>query len=506
MYIARRNISLSIWILALGYFLFYIPYSALTKVLSKGILPGMDGPISGFELLPATAIATTLTLPVFITMAGWWKYVPNRKHLLGIPFPVPRWQTFVSGLATAVIIATTTLNYTFVGISIVFALLMMRGGVLIMSPVIDFIFKRKVHWYSWAALGLSLLAVTVAFAEVEGYQMTLIAAINVGAYLIGYVFRLQFMTRIAKSKRPEENTRYFVEETFVAAMALTLAPGLFALIGQGGIMMDLRAGFTTFLTSPLVVPALGIGFLYSCLYMFGSHIYLDHRENTFCIPLNRCSSLLSGVVASYALVVLLDQAPPSPQQLVAAGILLVAILFLGFPTWEARRQTGSDAILPGLARRVLLFVCHGNTSRSPIAQAICCAEIATRLGLEPEALAAAHIDVHSAGVAAEPGKPMKSSAKEALAQLGIPAPEHAAQPLTPALVQRANVIFCMTEAQRRAVIETVPSARSKTRLLDPEADLEEPVDEAATLAFARQSRRLIRRHLNDVTRNGELAV
>ena len=191
MFIARRNISLGIWGLSLGYFFFYIPYSALTKVLSQGLLPGMDGPVSGFELLPATALATTLTLSVFITLAGWWKYVPNRKRLLGIPFPVPRWQTFISGLATAVIIATTTLNYTFVGISIVFALLMMRGGVLVMSPVIDFIFKRKVHWYSWAALALSLLAIGMAFADVGGYQMTLIAAINVGAYLIGYVFRLQ---------------------------------------------------------------------------------------------------------------------------------------------------------------------------------------------------------------------------------------------------------------------------------------------------------------------------
>lgn len=503
MYIARRNISLGIWGLALGYFFFYIPYSALTRVLSQGLLPGMDGPVSGFELLPATALATTLTLPVFITLAGWWKYVPNRKRLLGIPFPVPRWQTLISGLATAVIIATTTLNYTFVGISIVFALLMMRGGVLVMSPVIDFIFKRKVHWYSWAALVLSLLAIGLAFAEVGGYQMTIIAAINVGAYLIGYVFRLQFMTRIAKSKRPVENTRYFVEETVVAAMALTLVPALFAVIGQGGIMMDLRAGFTTFLTSELVAPALLIGFLYACLYMFGSHIYLDHRENTFCIPLNRCSSLLSGVAASYALVFLLDQNPPSTQQLVAAGTLVVAILFLGFPTWEGRRQTGSDAILPGLARGTLLFVCRGNTSRSPIAQAICSAEIAALLGLTPDELAVSRIDVRSAGLAAEPGKPMKPSAAQALSDLGVPTPEHAAQPLTPAMIRDANVIFCMTEAQRRSVIEMVSSALSKTHMLDPEADLEEPVGREATLAFARRSRDLIRYRLNELTPHGE---
>jgi hypothetical protein len=82
-------------------------------------------------------------------------------------------------------------------------------------------------------------------------------------------------------------------------------------IGDGPILAELRAGFTTFFADPLVVPALIIGVLYACLYMFGTGIYLDHRENTYCIPLNRCSSLLSGVVASFGLTWLLGWKPPS---------------------------------------------------------------------------------------------------------------------------------------------------------------------------------------------------
>ena len=49
----------------------------------------------------------------------------------------------ISGVATAVIIGTTTLNYTFVGISILFALLLMRGGVLILAPVVDTLLGRQ---------------------------------------------------------------------------------------------------------------------------------------------------------------------------------------------------------------------------------------------------------------------------------------------------------------------------------------------------------------------------
>ena len=146
------------------------------------------------------------------------------------------------------------------------------------------------------------------------------------------------------------------------------------------------------------------------------------------------------------------------------------------------------------------------TRRSPVAQAVCSAEIAARLRLTPDALAVSRIDVRSAGLAAEPGKPIKSSAEEALAQLGVPVPEHAAQPLTPAMIRDADVIFCMTEAQRRAVIETFPLALPKTCMLDPESDLEEPADEEAVLAFARQSQTLIRQHLNDIALNEDFKI
>ena len=59
--------------------------------------------------------------------------------------PVVRARMLISGVATAVIIGTTTLNYTFVGISILFALLLMRGGVLILAPIVDTLLGRQVR-------------------------------------------------------------------------------------------------------------------------------------------------------------------------------------------------------------------------------------------------------------------------------------------------------------------------------------------------------------------------
>ena len=72
----------------------------------------------------------------------------------------------ISGVATAVIIGATTLNYTFVGFSILFALLLMRGGVLILAPVVDILLGRRVRSSSCIALGLSFAALAIKIRTV----------------------------------------------------------------------------------------------------------------------------------------------------------------------------------------------------------------------------------------------------------------------------------------------------------------------------------------------------
>src|SRR5271165_3663568 len=136
----KRKHTLGIWALGLGYFLFYAPYSGLSKAVTAGLLTG-GKPVSGFELLPSTLVSTAIPMLLFITIMGWWKYAPRRR-VLAINMPLPRFQLAVSGLSFATIIATTTLAYSFRGVSIVFALILMRGGVLILSPIIDGLFRR----------------------------------------------------------------------------------------------------------------------------------------------------------------------------------------------------------------------------------------------------------------------------------------------------------------------------------------------------------------------------
>jgi len=123
----HRKYGLGIWGLGLGFYLFYAPYSGLTKALSNGLLPGTLGPVRGTVLLPVSAIATVVGMLGFITAMGWWKHAGHRDFF-GTSIPFPRRQTFLSGVCMATIMGTTTLAFTFAGLSIVLVLVLLRGG------------------------------------------------------------------------------------------------------------------------------------------------------------------------------------------------------------------------------------------------------------------------------------------------------------------------------------------------------------------------------------------
>lgn len=336
-----RRQDLGIWFFAFGYFATYVPYSALDKALAEGLLPGMRGGISGFELLPCTVLATLVGMLAFLWTTGWWR-LTGTKAILGLNLHLPTPWTFLSGLCTAAIIMTTTLAYTFPGVSIVFMMLLMRGGVLVIAPLVDALAGRRVRWYSWTALGLALAALLVAFAERLSFQLGLAAGLNVGVYLLAYFVRLRFMSRLAKSDRPDEMKRYFAEEQMVATPALMLMLGLLALWDAGPVTGAVRDGFTSFFQRGVTLPAIAVGLCSLGTGIFGGLILLDRRENTFCVPVNRASSILAGIAASLLLHGLVGLRLPSVHQWAGAGLIVAAILVLSLPTLKQAWGAGSS--------------------------------------------------------------------------------------------------------------------------------------------------------------------
>ncbi len=341
--------QLGIWWLAFGYFACYVPYAALTKAVTKGLLPGQAAPVSGFEILPLSVAASLVGMIVFLHRPDWFRHA-RQVQVLGRSLPAPTRWTALSGACTAAIVITTTLAYTFTGVSIVFIMLLMRGGVLILAPITDAIARRKVKWTSWVGLGLSLSALVVAERGGD-YRMTLVTAIDVVLYLLGYFVRLRFMSRLAKSDDETASVRYFVEEQIVGTPLLLVVLATLAFVFGGGtgdgewirFTSGLRAGFTSFFArGPAVSGAVAvIGFLSQGTGIFGGLILLDKRENTFCVPVNRASSILAGVVASACLALATSEPLPSGWELVGAGLVVAAIGVLAPPgLLEKRRSPG----------------------------------------------------------------------------------------------------------------------------------------------------------------------
>ena len=545
----QRIYGLGIWALGLGYFLFYTPYSGLTRALSIGILPGTHRPVRGLVLLPISVAAVAVGMLGFITVMNWWKYA-GRREFFKISIPFPRRLTFLSGVCMATIMGTTTLAFAFEGVSIVLVLVLLRGGVLIIAPLVDAIVGRRVRWFCWAAMSISLLAVLVVLSDAANYKLSTPAMVAIAAYLSAYFIKFQLMSRLAKTNDRNTTLRYFVEEQMVASPLLLLVLAAMAVIGLGDAMMGLRIGFTTFLASNEAGFALLVGLFYAGLCVCTTLIFLDRRENTFCVPMHCGSSMLSGVAATYVLSFAFHQSPPSESQLVSSSLIIVALVFLS-PLHHFKRSFGklrssftkihqwlhalvigsekpAAVILSGeatLARKVsltraelermdqfdklrqaFLFVCSGNTCRSPIAAAIGNAEIAARLQISVEALEPAKLPALSAGISASIGAPMTPEAQETLRLLGFPVMSHNARNLTAELAYQVEKIFCMTQAHRDAVIDLVPAAAGKTQCLDPNADVEDPMGGglAAYVNCAHRIHSLVRLRFDEIGLTGSL--
>lgn len=84
----------------------------------------------------------------------------------------------------------------------------------------------------------------------------------------------------------------------------------------------------------------------------------------------------------------------------------------------------------------LLFVCTGNTCRSPLA------EVLTRQALHHRGWS--HVEVRSAGVAAFPGAPASEGSLEVANEEGLDLTDHQATPISPSLIEWADLILTMS--------------------------------------------------------------
>ncbi len=139
--------------------------------------------------------------------------------------------------------------------------------------------------------------------------------------------------------------------------------------------------------------------------------------------------------------------------------------------WDVLREgVVSRAEVERLSTCMILFLCTGNTCRSPLAEALCKKLLAERLGCRPDELAGRGFLVLSAGLAAMMGGGAAPEAVEAARELGADLSGHASRSLRADLVAQADYLVAMTRSHLQALNAHFPQAGARARLLSGDGD------------------------------------
>ena len=96
-----------------------------------------------------------------------------------------------------------------------------------------------------------------------------------------------------------------------------------------------------------------------------------------------------------------------------------------------------------MKRKKILFVCSGNTCRSPMAEAILRSKIKERK--------IKWWDVSSCGLFAEVGGTISPNSKQALEEIGVKVEKFAPRQLSQSISDRSFAVICMTEKQKQTL-------------------------------------------------------
>lgn len=125
----------------------------------------------------------------------------------------------------------------------------------------------------------------------------------------------------------------------------------------------------------------------------------------------------------------------------------------------------------------ILFVCTGNTCRSPLAEGLL-REMAKRAGFP--------LEVQSAGIAAAEGGPVSRHSSDILKEKGAFTAGSSSRMLTRRMVDDSELILTMTMSHKRAVIQRFPEAVDRVFTLKEYA-----VTDAAVLQLVQEREQLV---------------
>jgi len=125
-----------------------------------------------------------------------------------------------------------------------------------------------------------------------------------------------------------------------------------------------------------------------------------------------------------------------------------------------------------------LFVCTGNTCRSPMAEGIFRKYLAEKLNANVDEMEKIGYTVESAGMMGSVGFPASSQSVRACAERGVDITAHRSKALTEKLIEESDFIFVMDSVHYESVVSLVPEAAHRCMLLDEKGSVPDPIGQS----------------------------
>jgi len=332
-----------------AYFLFYVITGVAVKYFLGPAERGLPN-VNSVEYLVYSTMGGS-AICIFVVLAfRWYRLESNyRISIAGLRIPVEYLYIIPSGVCTAVVIPTTTLMYT-LPISVMVAMVIMRGSVIVISRLIDAILIRqgilhkRVYIEEEFGVVFAILAVSVHLflGDKSGGRFDFIrspAAMGILlSYLLAYFIRLYIMNyyRNTRGKGVKQDNKGFFAIEQIAASGTMLVVGaiVFSLsnteVRQIVLYQEALKAPTQHWPWEIVA-----GLAYGALAFFSVFLFMfKGRTATFAGLANRLTSLLAGTTATLFFHFAFGGKFPETQDWVSLAFIFIAVGFL----WRAERK------------------------------------------------------------------------------------------------------------------------------------------------------------------------
>jgi hypothetical protein len=331
--------------LCAGYFVFYV----ITGISAKYFTPSGAAVTLNMEQMAYMAYNTLggmATALAIVLAMGWYNLKSNRiVRFAGIPLPSELKYIFPSGFMTAIIIPATTLMYTFQGMSVMVAMVIMRASVIVISRLVDSvqisqgILKKKVYGQENAAVLFALIAAGINLLWVQAGDFDFIhnaaAVIILVTYIAAYAIRIYIMNYFKNTRGkgvPLDNNGFFgVEQICAIFFVILMATVFFNAPSWFGWEVPQITLFRSSITdlSPMWGWAVLSGTAFGIVAFFSVFLFMfKGRTATFAGLVNRLTSLTAGTVATLISALLLGAHFPKFQDWLSLLFILISVGFL----------------------------------------------------------------------------------------------------------------------------------------------------------------------------------